>query len=134
MNSIELYRGLKGRWISVSSPSPFIFAKLPLSEGEVLKKLEKGREGANRIHGWLNAVAGRLKWHVEETPKGRRRFLRRELDREIPVAFGISIIGDNAMSFLELFRFVGAGVIASPVCLGPRGAVRMKSWHDWMGM
>lgn len=82
----------------------------------------------------IGAVMGRLMWHASETKKGKRRFFGRELVWEIPIAFGMAIIGDSIAVYFDLSRTVSVGLIAALAYLGPRGAeVALINWLSRRG-
>ncbi len=75
------------------------------------------------------AAIGRLMYHVGEVRKRRRRFLSRELVWELPICFGMAVIGESVVSYLGLPQPVSTGVIAALAYLGPRGAeVILLNW------
>ncbi|MCP4316715.1 MAG: hypothetical protein GY789_12070 [Hyphomicrobiales bacterium] len=77
----------------------------------------------------IGALTGRMMYHAQQTRKGHRRFFGRELIWEIPIAFGMAIIGDSVAAYLELSRPISVGVIAALAYLGPRGAeVILMNW------
>lgn len=75
------------------------------------------------------AAIGRLMYHVGEVRKRRRRFVSRELVWELPICFGMAVIGESVVSYLGLSQPVSTGVIAALAYLGPRGAeVILLNW------
>ena len=79
----------------------------------------------------LSAGIGRLMWHSGEVKMGNRRFFGKELIWEIPVAFGMAIIGEAVSSYLMLEQPASTGVIATLAYLGPRGTEAV--FQAWRG-
>lgn len=71
------------------------------------------------------ALTGRLMWHAGEVRAKRRPVLCWSLVWELPLAFGMALIGDGLGSYLGLSREVTVGLIAVLSYLGPRGAGAM---------
>ncbi|ANP35927.1 hypothetical protein JL2886_01005 [Phaeobacter gallaeciensis] len=77
----------------------------------------------------VGASLGRLMWHSGEVRKGQRRFFGPELLWEIPVAFGMAIIGEAIASYLGASATVSTGIVALAAYIGPRGAeVLLAKW------
>ncbi len=77
----------------------------------------------------LGGAAGRLMWHTGEVRRGKRRFWGRELLWEIPICFGMALIGESVTAYLGLSQPVSTGVVAALAYLGPRGAeVMLMNW------
>ena len=68
------------------------------------------------------ALAGRLMWHAGEVRSRRRPILSWSLLWELPLAFGMALIGDGLGAYLGLGRDVTVGLIAVMSYLGPHGA------------
>jgi len=84
-------------------------------------------EGLQRIIGGgatsvLAGVAGRLMWHAGEVRAKRRPVFTWSLLWELPLAFGMALIGDGLGDYLSLSDTATVGVIAALSYLGPRGA------------
>lgn len=77
----------------------------------------------------VGALAGRLMWHVGEVRKSRRRFLGWELAWELPVAFGMGLVGEGAASYFNLDHTASVGAIVCLAYLGPRGVEAV--WAKW---
>ncbi|WP_234892290.1 phage holin family protein [Sinorhizobium medicae] len=69
----------------------------------------------------IGAMVGRLMWHTNEVRKMRRKFFRKELFWEIPIAVGMALIGAALASWLALEQPMATGLIAALAYLGPRG-------------
>lgn len=87
-------------------------------------------EGLNNLVGggltaFISALTGRLMWHALEVRARRRPVLCATLIWELPLAFGMALIGDGLGSYLELNRDVTIGLIAMLSYLGPRGVGAM---------
>ncbi len=84
-------------------------------------------DGLQRIIGggatsFLAGVAGRLMWHVGEVRAKRRPVLSWALCWELPLAFGMALIGDGLGDYLGLTDTATIGVITTLSYFGPRGA------------
>ena len=67
------------------------------------------------------AAVGRLMWHVGQVRKGTRCFWSLELVWELPVAFGMALIGAGVAEWAALPPKAEVGLIAALSYLGPRG-------------
>lgn len=76
---------------------------------------------------FLSAVAGRLMWHASEVHAKRRPVLCLSLLWELPLAFGMALIGDGLGLYLDLPRGATVGLIVVLAYLGPRGAAAVLS-------
>lgn len=73
----------------------------------------------------IAAFAGRAMHHANEVRAKRRAVLSLDLVWEVPLLFGMAMIGDSLGSYLGLTREVTVGLIAVLSYLGPRGAGAM---------
>lgn len=71
---------------------------------------------------FLSACAGRLMWHAGEVKARRRPVFCISLIWELPLAFGMALIGDGLGEYLDLSRGATVGLIVVLAYLGPRGA------------
>lgn len=69
----------------------------------------------------IAALAGRMMYHTSEVKKSKRKFFGKELLWELPVAFGMGLIGDGVASYFELTESTTMGLIVVLGYLGPRG-------------
>jgi len=69
----------------------------------------------------LAGMTGRLMWHATEVRAKRRALLDRSLVWELPLAFGMALIGDGLGAYLGLSPTARVGLIAALSYLGPRG-------------
>lgn len=77
----------------------------------------------------IGAFIGRIMWHAQEVKKARRKFIGRELLWELPIAFGMGMMGEGLASWLGLQSTAATGVIVGLAYLGPRGAeVLFMKW------
>lgn len=77
----------------------------------------------------IGAAVGRAMWHVAEARKAKRKFIGPELFWELPIAFGMALIGDGLASYLTLGQPTSTGLVAALAYLGPRGAeVLFMKW------
>ncbi len=77
----------------------------------------------------FGALMGRLMWHGNEARKGRRKFIGLELAWELPVAFGMAIVGEGISAYLTLAQPTSTGLVACLAYLGPRGTeVLFQRW------
>lgn len=77
----------------------------------------------------IGAAIGRAMWHVSEARKARRRFFGPELIWELPIAFGMALIGDGLAGYLAMGQPMQTGLVAALAYLGPRGAeVLLTKW------
>ena len=67
------------------------------------------------------ALAGRMMYHTSEVKKKNRKFFGRELVWELPVAFGMGLVGEGVAAYMELSETVGVALIVALAYLGPRG-------------
>lgn len=79
----------------------------------------------------IAALAGRLMWHTSQVRKMRRRFFGKKLLLELPIAFGMGLVGDSLSMWLGLERFASIGVIVTVAHLGPRGVEAL--FMRWFG-
>lgn len=78
---------------------------------------------------FLSALAGRLMWHASEVQAKRRPVLCISLLWEMPLAFGMALIGDGLGMYLDLPRGATVGLIVVLAYLGPRGAAAiLERW------
>jgi hypothetical protein len=77
----------------------------------------------------VGTVLARLMWHGNEARKGHRKFLGVELIWELPVAFGMGMVGEALSSYLSLAQPVSTGLIIALAYMGPRGvAALFEQW------
>lgn len=75
------------------------------------------------------AFAGRAMFHAGEVRARRRPILSWDLAWELPLLFGMAIIGDAVGSYLSTSREVTVGLIGMLSYLGPRGAgAALEKW------
>lgn len=78
---------------------------------------------------FLSALVGRLMWHAGEVRAKRRPVLCLSLIWELPMAFGMALIGDGLGAYLDLSRGSTVGLIVVLAYLGPRGvAAIFERW------
>lgn len=77
----------------------------------------------------IGAVMGRLMYHTSEVRKQNRKFFGWELLWELPVAFGMGMIGEGSSSYLDLDPTATVALIVALAYLGPRGIeVVLAKW------
>lgn len=77
----------------------------------------------------LAAFMGRAMHHANEVRAKRRPVFSRELIWEVPLAFGMALIGDSLGQYCNLSRDQTVGLIAVLSYLGPRGAgAALERW------
>lgn len=75
------------------------------------------------------AMTGRLMWHASEVRAHRRPVLSWDLLWELPLAFGMAMLGDGLGSYLDLSDTTTVALIAGLSYLGPRGVgAMMERW------
>ena len=69
----------------------------------------------------MAALAGRMMYHTSEVKKNNRKFFGKELLWELPVAFGMGLVGEGVAAYLQLDDTAGVALIVALAYLGPRG-------------
>lgn len=83
---------------------------------------------------FVSALTGRFMWHAVEVRAKRRPVLSLSLVWELPLAFGMALIGDGLGAYLELSRDVTIALIAALSYMGPRGVgVMLERWLGGKG-
>lgn len=99
------------------------------STGGLIEALNNAIGGAATA--FVAAVAGRLMWLAGEVRAKRRPLLSLTLIWELPMAFGMALIGDGLSDYLALSDTTSIAVISAVSYLGPRGAgAIIERWID----
>lgn len=85
--------------------------------------------GGGALSTVVGAVLARLMWHGNQARKGLRKFIGVELVWELPVAFGMGMVGEALSSYLSLTQPVSTGLIIALAYMGPRGVTAM--FEQW---
>lgn len=77
----------------------------------------------------VGAVSGRVMWHVSEVRKGQRPFFGWDLLLDLPIVFGMGVVGMGVGEYFTLGPTATAAVICALSYLGPRGIeVAISRW------
>lgn len=96
-----------------------------MTDGTIVEALQNLIGGAATTI--VGATAGRLMWHMSEVKRDNRKFLGWELVWELPIAFGMGLLGDGVTSYFDLDDTTGIAVIVGLAYLGPRGVEALLS-------
>jgi hypothetical protein len=79
----------------------------------------------------FGALIGRAMWHTTEVRRNRRKALGPELLWEVPVVFGMAVIGESAAAWMGYDSHIATGLVAVLAYFGPRGTEAL--FMRWFG-